>query len=212
MRAGDGVRRLRRRHRTHLPRPSDLERSRQGSGTRRRWAHHSSVSAGSPRLFSLLRLLACLLLALLASAGARAEPVTAKRQMVATAHPLARDAALAVLRDGGSAVDAAIAAQAVLAVVEPQSSGFGGGSLLMVWNAAAKELVFYDGLAAAPRSMPKDLRRNDAGKGIARRALDRTGRVLGVPGTPRVLATAPAQHGKLPWAPLLPDAIRISAS
>ena len=69
---------------------------------------------------------------------------------VSTAHPLATHAALRVLAEGGNAIDATIAAQLVLGLVEPQSSGLGGGSMLLVWNPARQQLRSYDGLAAAP--------------------------------------------------------------
>ncbi|MBI1775653.1 MAG: gamma-glutamyltransferase [Proteobacteria bacterium] len=157
---------------------------------------------------TLLRLLLALFLLLPASAGA--QPVTAKKHMVATANPMASEAALSVLRDGGSAVDAAIAAQMVLAAVEPQSSGLGGGSLLMVWDAARKALLFYEGLASAPAAVPAELGRAADGSTIPLKALERSARAVAVPGTPRVLAMAHAAHGKLPWARLFRDGIRLA--
>ncbi|MBT7505886.1 MAG: gamma-glutamyltransferase, partial [Rhodospirillales bacterium] len=80
------------------------------------------------------------------------EPVTASKYMAATANPYATDAALEVLRAGGSAVDAAIAAQMVLTLVEPQSSGIGGGAFMMYYDAAKGTVDAYDGREMAPAS------------------------------------------------------------
>ena len=134
-------------------------------------------------------------------------PATARYHMAATASPLATQAALAVLREGGSAVDAAIAAQMMLAVVEPQSSGLGGGSLLMVWEARTKRLTFIDGLASAPAMMPEDYAHEAGGGAIDPKTLDRSGRVVAVPGTLRTLAVLHTTQGRLPWARLFQDAI-----
>jgi len=79
-------------------------------------------------------------------------PVRAKRQMVVAAHPLAAHAGRDMLRRGGSAVDAAIAAQLVLGLVEPQSSGLGGGGFLVHWDAKTKTLATYDGRETAPKA------------------------------------------------------------
>lgn len=134
-------------------------------------------------------------------------PAAARLHMAATANPLATQAALSVLRDGGSAVDAAIAGQMMLAVVEPQSSGLGGGSLLLVWDATARKLAYFDGLASAPATMPADWAHDADGKQINPHLLDRTGRVVGVPGTLRTLALLHDRWGRLPWARLFRDAI-----
>ncbi len=75
---------------------------------------------------------------------------TPAKRAATTAHPLATRAALKILDDGGAPIDAAIAAQMVLGLVEPQSSGIGGGSLIMHWDQAQKKLTSYDGLSAAP--------------------------------------------------------------
>src|SRR3990172_8262689 len=76
--------------------------------------------------------------------------VTAKKHMVVAAHPLAAEAGLAILRKGGSAVDAGIAVQMVLNLVEPQSSGIGGGAFILYWDAATKQLISIDGRETAP--------------------------------------------------------------
>jgi gamma-glutamyltranspeptidase/glutathione hydrolase len=130
--------------------------------------------------------------------------------MAATANPMASDAANAVLHEGGSAIDAAIAGQMVLAVVEPQSSGLGGGSILLVWDAKTKDLAFYDGLASAPAAAPRDYAHQPDGTAIPPAELDRSGRVVAVPGTLKTMALVHARHGRLPWARLFRDAIAIA--
>src|SRR6516165_8069040 len=86
------------------------------------------------------------LVALFGAAGAEAAP----RDMVASAHPLATEAGLTVLRNGGSAVDAAVAVQMVLGVVEPHASGLGGGGFLLYYDAASRATTLYDGRETAP--------------------------------------------------------------
>ncbi|HEX3350848.1 MAG TPA: gamma-glutamyltransferase family protein [Acetobacteraceae bacterium] len=137
-------------------------------------------------------------------------PIGARRHIVATAHPLASAAADDVLREGGTAVDAAIAAQTVLGVVEPHASGLAGGSLLLVWTAADRRLAFIEGLAQAPEDVPEDWVVDARGVRIPKARLERCGRVVGVPGTPRTLALAHRRYGRLPWARLFRDAIRLA--
>ena len=139
---------------------------------------------------------------LLGSAVQASEPTTAHRHMAATANPMASEAARDILRDGGSAVDAAIAAQVVLAVVEPQASGMGGGSVMLVWDAGKQHLAYYEGLSSAPASVPEDLTRAPDGSVIPPDVLEHSGRVIGVPGTLRMLKLAHARAGRLPWARL----------
>ncbi len=131
----------------------------------------------------------------------------ARRQIAVTAHPLATRAALAMLDQGGTAIDAAIAAQMVLGLVEPQSSGIGGGTLVMHWDAAGRRLSSFDGLAAAPAGVGASLRTDTDGKLLPGEALQRSGRAVGVPGTVAVLAKAHARHGKLAWRDLFAPAI-----
>ena len=125
------------------------------------------------------------------------QAVSARHQMVATANPLATDAGLLILRQGGSAVDAAIAAQMVLNLVEPQSSGIGGGALMLVHDARGKTLVAYDGRETAPAAARPErfLDRN----GAPLRFFDAVvgGRSVGVPGTLRMLELAHRRHGRL---------------
>ena len=108
--------------------------------------------------------------------------VKAKRQMVVAANPLAAEAGLAILRKGGSAVDAAIATQMVLNVVEPQSSGIGGGAFLLTWDAASKTLLNFDGRETAPAAATADLFLDAAGKPLPRKEAMESGRSVGVPG------------------------------
>lgn len=140
------------------------------------------------------------------------QPVTASTYMVATANPLASQAAADILGRGGNAVDAAIAGQMVLAVVEPQASGLGGGSAILFWEQKTGKLSFYDGLASAPASVPDDYTRDHYGKQISHTILERTGRVVGIPGTLRTLALLHKRYGKLPWADLFTQAIAMARS
>jgi gamma-glutamyltranspeptidase / glutathione hydrolase len=133
---------------------------------------------------------------------------TAKR-MVAVAHPLAAQAAMDILRAGGTALDAAIAAQAVLTLVEPQSSGLGGGALLLYWNAAKHELTAWDGRETAPAAVSPTLFLRD-GKPMAFHEAAVGGRAVGVPGVMRMLEAAHQGNGKLPWSLLLAPAISLA--
>jgi gamma-glutamyltranspeptidase/glutathione hydrolase len=131
----------------------------------------------------------------------------AHAEIAATAHPLATRAALAMLEKGGSPIDAAIAAQMVLGLVEPQSSGIGGGTLVLHWDASAKKLTSFDGLAAAPSRATASLRTDTDGKLLPSEPLQRGGRSVGIPGTVAVLAMVHARHGKLAWRELFEPAI-----
>jgi gamma-glutamyltranspeptidase / glutathione hydrolase len=129
--------------------------------------------------------------------------------MVAAGHPLAVDAGLAMLARGGSAVDAMIATQLVLTLVEPQSSGLGGGAYLLYFDARAKRVVAYDARETAPAGATESLLLK-GGKPLAFREAVVGGRSVGVPGTPRLLEVAHARHGKLPWATLFEPAIALA--
>ncbi|CUI88126.1 gamma-glutamyltransferase family protein [Achromobacter xylosoxidans] len=139
-------------------------------------------------------------LALCGAAGAQAETIATG--MVAAANPLAAAAGLDALKRGGSVVDAAIAVQMVLTVVEPQSSGLGGGTLMLVWDQDSGTLSALDGLAAAPARTTASLRTDVDGATLPLKDVARLGRPVGVPGTVRVMALAHQRHGKLPWASL----------
>ncbi|MBX3714750.1 MAG: gamma-glutamyltransferase family protein [Burkholderiales bacterium] len=161
-----------------------------------------------PVLLAALVVSACSL-----SPGHRApapDALAGYRQAVVTAHPLATKAGLAMLERGGSPVDAAIAAQMVLGLVEPQSSGIGGGSLVLHWDAATARLSSYDGLAAAPARATASLRTDTDGKLLPSEPSQRGGRTVGVPGTVAVLAMAHRRHGKLAWGDLFGPAIDIA--
>lgn len=128
-----------------------------------------------------------------------------KRFAVAAANPLATDAGYQVLKAGGSAVDAAIAVQMVLTLVEPQSSGIGGGAFVLHWNGQAVEA--YDGRETAPAAADEKLFLKADGKPMTFHEGVVGGRSVGTPGTLRVLQMAHQQHGKLPWAQLFQPAI-----
>ena len=117
--------------------------------------------------------------------------------MVAAAHPLAAEAGYAVLKRGGNAVDAAVAVQMVLGLVEPESSGIGGGAFLLYWSGRDKKLTSYDGRETAPSAARPD-RFLDARKkplGFLEAAVG--GRSVGVPGVLRMLELAHRRHGRL---------------
>jgi len=130
--------------------------------------------------------------------------------VVVTANPRASAAALATLKAGGSAVDALVTAQAVLAVVEPQSSGLGGGGFLLHWDARQRQLEALDGRETAPqRSRPDDLLQ-PSGEPLAWREATSRLDAIGIPGTVALLWDAHQQHGRLPWATTLQPAIRLA--
>jgi gamma-glutamyltranspeptidase/glutathione hydrolase len=133
--------------------------------------------------------------------------VKAKKHMIVAAHPLAAEAGLAILRQGGSAVDAGIATQMVLNLVEPQSSGIGGGGFILYWNAGAHELASIDGRETAPSAATPELFLDAAGKPIPRKAAMASGLSVGVPGALAALKLAHDKYGKLPWAELFQPAI-----
>jgi gamma-glutamyltranspeptidase / glutathione hydrolase len=129
---------------------------------------------------------------------------------VAAANPLATDAGYQVLKAGGSAVDAAIAVQMVLALVEPQSSGLGGGAFMLHFDGKAIEA--YDGRETAPAAADERLFLGADGKPLPFYEAVVGGRSVGVPGTVRMLELAHQQHGKLPWARLFEPAITLADS
>jgi gamma-glutamyltranspeptidase/glutathione hydrolase len=136
--------------------------------------------------------------------------VTAKRHMVVAAHPLAAEAGLAILRKGGSAVDAGIATQMVLNLVEPQSSGIGGGGYILYWDAGAKQLSSIDGRETAPAAATPELFLGADGKPLPRDAAKASGISVGVPGALAALKLAHEKYGKLPWAELFQPAIALA--
>ena len=137
------------------------------------------------------------------------ELVTAKRHMVSAANALAAEAGREMLRAGGSAIDAAIATQLVLNLVEPQSSGIGGGAFILYWDKAKAELKVYDGRETAPASATPDRFLVD-GKPMPFNTAVLSGLSIGVPGLVRLLEDVHKTHGKLPWAKLFEPAIRLA--
>jgi len=127
--------------------------------------------------------------------------------VVAAAHPLAVDAGYDVLRRGGSALDAAIAVQMVLGLVEPESSGIGGGAFLLYWSESNKRLRSYDGRETAPAAARADrfLKKDNTPMDFVDAVVG--GRSVGVPGVLRMLELAHARHGRLPWRELFQPAI-----
>ena len=146
-----------------------------------------------------------------ASTGRRATVQgEAGRHMVAAANPLAADAGREILRAGGSAVDAAIAVQLVLNLVEPQSSGIGGGAFLVHWDEAKRNVVTLDGRETAPAAAKPDRFLDPNGKPMPFLRAVVGGRSVGVPGTVRLMEEAHRRWGQLPWAKLFEPAIRLS--
>ncbi len=132
----------------------------------------------------------------------------AERHMAAAANPLAAEAGREMLRQGGSAIDAAIAMQAVLTLVEPQSSGIGGGAFIMLWD--GHNVQAYDGRETAPAGATERLFLKADGTPMAFTDAQIGGRSVGTPGVLRALEMAHQKSGRLPWAKLFEPAIRLS--
>ena len=146
----------------------------------------------------------------IATATAGKEVVTAERMMAVTADPRASEAALAMLERGGSAVDAMVAAQLVLNLVEPQSSGIGGGAFLLHWDADARELTTIDGRETAPAAAGPELFLRPDGTPMTFAEAVPGGLSVGVPGTLALLELAHRLHGRLPWAELVQPALDLA--
>ncbi|HEU0135132.1 MAG TPA: gamma-glutamyltransferase, partial [Allosphingosinicella sp.] len=129
-------------------------------------------------------------------------PVRDGEIFVVAANPLAVEAGLGVLRRGGSAVDAAIAIEATLSLVEPQSSGIGGGAFLTYYDAGTKRIEVYDGRETAPAGATPDMFLDDGGKPLTFDVAVLSGRATGVPGLLRMLELAHGEHGRLAWSSL----------
>ena len=153
----------------------------------------------------LRRLLAALVL--LVAACRVPAGLAAPQAMVAAAHPLAVEAGLDVLRRGGSAVDAAIAVQMVLGVVEPHASGIGGGGFLLHYDDATRAIAVYDGREAAPSGAMPTMFLDRDGKPLGYLAAVASGISVGVPGVLAMLELAHKDHGKLAWRELFESAI-----
>ena len=165
----------------------------------------------------------CLLLALALPAAAQERPapestsaidehreVTATEFMVASAHPLATRAGYDVLAAGGSAADAAVAVQMVLTLVEPQSSGLGGGAFAVYWDAALGQLTTFDGRETAPAAATPEYWLGENGEPLEFWDAVVGGRSAGVPGTPKLMETLHARFGRLPWGELFAPAIALA--
>ncbi|MUF03485.1 gamma-glutamyltransferase [Pseudomonas sp. CCM 7893] len=135
-------------------------------------------------------------------------PRHAERHMAAAANPLAAEAGREILRKGGSAIDAAIAMQAVLTLVEPQSSGIGGGAFIMLWD--GKQVHAYDGRETAPAGATERLFLKADGSQMSFPEAQIGGRSVATPGVLRALEMAHKKTGRLPWATLFEPAIRLA--
>lgn len=177
--------------------------------------------AGAQRAFLAILLFLAIQQPLIAQLAPSASPeggtglaaktlAVARRQMVAAANPLAAEAGLEILNAGGSAVDAAVAIQLVLNLVEPQSSGLGGGGFLLHWNPRLGQLKSYDGREAAPHSAAANQFVNDEGTPMPFRYAMLAGTSTGVPGIPHLLETAYRAHGRLPWGKLFEPALKLA--
>jgi len=136
-------------------------------------------------------------------------PVIAKHWMVGAANPHAVEAGYRILQRGGNAVDAAVAVQLVLGLVEPQSSGLGGGAFLLLHDGKGNRLIAYDGRETAPAAAKPDRFMKD-GAPMAFHDAVVGGKSVGVPGTVRLLETVHKKHGRMPWAELFAPAIALA--
>jgi gamma-glutamyltranspeptidase/glutathione hydrolase len=145
-----------------------------------------------------------------APAAAAKAAAPGSQLMVSAANPLAVEAGLNVLRKGGSAVDAAVAVQAVLGLVEPQSSGLGGGAFMTYYDAKTKKVIAYNGRETAPAGATPDMFLDASGERLAFPVAVTSGKATGVPGAVAMLSMAQEQHGKLAWKDLFDDAERLA--
>lgn len=144
------------------------------------------------------------------AAAAASAPAPAPRPTVAAANPDAVEAGLKVLRAGGDAIDAAVAVQTVLGLVEPQSSGVGGGAFMVYYDAKTRKVTAYDGREIAPAAAGPDWFLQPDGRPLPFPEAVRSGRSTGVPGAVAMLALAHQEHGKTPWKDLFGEAERLA--
>jgi gamma-glutamyltranspeptidase / glutathione hydrolase len=140
--------------------------------------------------------------------------VTAKTFMVVANHPLATKAGCDVLKAGGSAADAAIAVQAVLGLVEPQSSSLAGGAFMLYYDAKTKKVQAYDGRETAPAAATANYLRyvdDTSDQTLPKPSARASGRSIGTPGVMRMLEMAHGDHGKLPWKDLFGEGTRLAS-
>ncbi len=140
----------------------------------------------------------------------RRGPVIGTRHMVAAAHALAAAAGRDILRQGGSAVDAAIAIQMVLTLVEPQSSGIGGGGFLVHYDASNRRVETFDGRETAPAAATAEMFLDADGRPAVNSEAQVGGRAVATPGLLRMLEMAHESHGRLPWSRLFEPAMRLA--
>lgn len=138
------------------------------------------------------------------------QAVTAQNWMISAANPHAAQAGAAVLRDGGTAADAMVAVQAVLGLVEPQSSGLGGGAFLVWYDKASGSVTTLDGREAAPLAATPTLFQDDSGTPLKFFDAVVGGRSVGVPATPALMEAAHKRWGNRPWAELLSPASKLA--
>lgn len=163
-------------------------------------------------LFRFFGLIAAFALASCATPSRQtATPPQPQRQIYAiAANPVAAEAGMAVLRRGGSAVDAAIAVEAMLSLVEPQSSGLGGGGFMTHYAARTGRVTVYDGRETAPAGATPDMLMGADGQPLPFRVAVVSGRATGVPSVVRMLHMAHGAHGRLPWSGLFGDVERMA--
>ncbi|HWF00562.1 MAG TPA: gamma-glutamyltransferase family protein [Caulobacteraceae bacterium] len=163
-------------------------------------------------MFARAALVLCAIVGLTAGAARSAppKPATLGQSMIAAANPQAVEAGLEVLRTGGTAADAAVAVQATLGLVEPQSSGLGGGAFLLWYDAASGRLTAYDGREKAPIRATRDLFLKPDGAPMSYAEAVLSGRSAGVPGAIAMLSMAQHDHGRLTWASLFAGSERLA--
>ena len=173
--------------------------------------HRHTVGRNKPVFFLVA---ACLILGYLLSTAQASEPksITSNNAMISTANALATEAGLAILRKGGAAVDAAIASQMVLGLVEPQSSGLGGGGFMMHYDSRSKSIESFDGRETAPKLANGNLFRKNDGSIMSWQHAASGGLSVGVPGLLKMLQLAHQKHGKLPWKDLFTSGIALAKS
>ena len=158
----------------------------------------------------LAGLMAAVSLAGAARAQSGPDEVAPRQALVSAAHPVAVEAGLQVLRQGGSAMDAAVAIEAMLGLVEPQSSGLGGGAFILYFDAATGKVRAYDGRETAPATAAPNMFLDESGRPLSRAQAMLSGRATGAPGAVPVLALAHAAHGRLDWSRLFDGTIAVA--
>ena len=157
-----------------------------------------------------LKALCVIALVIALPAQAQVTETVAKHHMIAAANPHAAQAGLEMMRAGGSAVDAAIATQMVLGLVEPESSGIGGGAFMLVYDAKTKRTTSFDGREMAPASATPTMFLDANGQPRNKGEAIPGGLSVGIPGVVKMLWLAHQKYGKLAWAKLFEPAIKLS--